>query len=441
MKPGLDERLQQVFDTLERQESEPKSASSGSVPADGIVAGIEHVERRQSESTPGTNSVPELPEKCWRKGFDEFRRAWGRTTEASAAYLWAGYLVVAGLVLQRHAQLDIGHPVYANFFVGLIGATGRHRKSTAQRLAVRLLDNVDQGVEVSSGIASAEGLLRLLASERNQRVLVNLGELSVLFRKGGMEGTRTLLPFVTDLYDCPPSARLPKSREDHKAIEPFLSIFGASTQAWLHSSLTTDDVRGGLGGRFSLITGEPGAPIPLPPGPDPEPLAEAETVLVEARNRHASLRKYPLSNGAATYWREWYGKWYRRKETEILDCLSQRQPLHAWKVAMVYAALEGSDEIAKDQLEAACAFAEYQREVQKHVLGNLGDSERLKVEQRVKAAYRKHGPLADWELSQKVRHVDARTLAQTLSSLAQIGVLVPVKVGRSQKRNLQEGQG
>ena len=74
------------------------------------------------------------------------------------------------------------------------------------------------------GIGSPEGLLKLLGDDagRSRRVLVELNETATLLRKGAQDGTRGLLPFVTGLFDNPPSARLPNSKVDVTATEPTL---------------------------------------------------------------------------------------------------------------------------------------------------------------------------------------------------------------------------
>ncbi len=386
--------------------------------------------------------IPELPAACWRYGFAEFREAYSQSTEASDGFLWGGYFVVAGLVLGRDARLRCGVEVFPNVYLTNVGESGRSRKSTAQAYARKLLARVHEGVEHSLGIGSPEGLLGLLAGRDGQpkRVLVDLGETVTLLRKGASEATRGLLPFVTALYDCPPSARLPTRKDPLDAPEPFLSILGSSTAEWLRGSLAVEDVHGGLGGRFVYMVGKEKAPIAFPPPPVLEALEATEQILRGARDRHSTLREYPLTPEALRFWENWYMTERSRKyETPILDCLAQRLHVTAWKVALVYAAIEDTPAVGVEQIEAACAFADYQRSAQAHVLGSLGDSEAAKLEERIKAALRKNGPLAGWKLAQRIRHVDAGPLARAVRGLGRLGSVEERKRGRGTVWALVEG--
>ena len=271
----------------------------------------------------------------------------------------------------------------------------------------------------------------------SNRVPIDLNETATLLRKGAQEATRGLLPFITGVYDCPPSARLPNRKEDLRAENPFLCIYGSTTAEWLRNSLTMDDIRGGLAGRFMYIVGKEKAPIPFPPLPSDGALEQAERVLVDARNRLGSTRRYGLSPEAMRFWESWYVEERSRDYGKpILDCLAQRLHVFAWKIALVYAALEDTAQITRDQLRAACAFADYQRQAQAHVLGDMGDSQLSRVCERIRAALTRHGPLASWELSQRVRHVEPDILVRARETLRNLGEIELRGVGRAKKWHL-----
>jgi len=428
---------------------------SPALPAQEIVRTVAGVYQRYGEvggiassaHSPGEDDetpLPEIPESCWRPGFAQFREAYTASTEASDAFLFGGYLVVTGLVLGRNASLDSGVEVYPNTYTTNVGASGRTRKSTAQGYARRLLERVAPEVEHSLGIGSPEGLLQLFCGQEGtpRRVLIDLNETASLLRKGAQEGTRGLLPFLATLYDCPPSARLPNRSDDLKADLPFLSVYGSTTAEWFCSALSLDDVRGGLAGRFLYITGKEKSPIPFPPPPNLKALAEAEGILSKVKADHQGPKRYGLSQEAHRVWSEWYiAERAREYPTLILEVLAQRLHLHAWKLALVFAAIERSLEINEEQVRAACAFADYQRAIQGAVFGGLEDSAAVKTDRRILAALKRHGPLAGWELQQKVRHLDAETLARRLAALARLGAIEERPRGRGKAWHLLGGQG
>lgn len=404
------------------------------------------VEASEPEKKPeaDADAIPELPAVCWRGGFSAFRDAYSRCSEAANAYLFGAYLVLASLALGRRARLRVGFNVFPNVFVALVGDSGRSRKSTAQGFGRSDLRDVDEGVIHSLGVGSPEGLVKLFADDAKcpRRVLLDLGELATLLRKGAAEATRGLLPLIVDLYDCPPAVRLPNAKADVEGIEPYLCIMAGSTVEWIAASLSVEDARAGFAGRFMLFTGSPKPPIPWPPPPDLTARAEALAVLRVASEAHIFERVYPLAADARELWADWYNSDRARAyPSETLEVVAQRLPLFAWKLGLVYAALEGTPELTREQLTAAIAFADYQRETQRCVLGGLGDSLALRVEDRIKAALKTHGPLPGWRLSTLIRRVPAETLARALRNLGLVGVIEQRKQGRATVYALVSGQG
>jgi hypothetical protein len=387
---------------------------------DGAVPSGDGTPSREQIDTP-----PILPEICWRPVFSDFRAAYSHCTEGSDAFLYGGLYVLAGLVLGRNARLAYGTPTWANAYVANVGATGRSRKSTAQGYARGLLPEIDDGIEHSPGIGSPEGLLGLLESGAGppKRVLVDIGELATLLRKGAQDATRGLIPMLVDLFDCPQRARLPNRKNPIEVRNPFLSVLASTTPEWLRRDLQADDVRGGLAGRFLYMTGTEKPAIPLPPLPDQNALVHTKEQLIEARDRHADVRTYGFSPEAQEVFVGWYHEEHARSyESPILDAVAARLHLTAMKTALIHCALEDTGAVTADQIRAAIAFADYQRLAQAWVFSGYGDSRGLEVERRVVAALEKHGPLPGWRIRQLVRHnTDAHVIAQVLRNLAAIG--------------------
>lgn len=400
-------------------------------------------EERELEPDREAEAMPELPAECWRHGFSQFRDAFARCSEAADGYLFGAYLVLAGLALGRQARLDLGFDVFPNVYVALVGDSGRSRKSTAQGFGRSLLRELDEGIEHSLGVGSPEGLVKLFVDDakRPRRVLLDCGELTSLIRKGAAEATRGLLPMIVDLYDCPPSTRLPNAKTDLEGRDPYLCIVGGTTVEWFAGSLSVQDARAGFAGRFMLFTGRPKGPIPWPPPADLTARSEAVAILRNARDRHATPKTYPLATNAREVWAQWYyAEKARPYPSETLEVIAQRLPLFAWKLALVFAALEGCEEVTREHLAAGIAFADYQRAAQSTILGGLGDSAALKIEDRIRRALARHGPQAGWQLTQRIRRVPAETLARALRNLGILGVIEKRQAGKGTVWALSQGQ-
>lgn len=379
-----------------------------------------------------SNTLPVLPPSCWRSGFTAFRDAYSPTTEASDSFLWASYLVAAGMVLGRNARLKTAFRIYPNLYAVNVGESGSTRKSTAQAYARDVLEIADPKIRVVQGVGSAEGFLTLLGVGASpQRVLIHLNELSTLLRKGGQDATRTLLPFITEIFDCPPKSDLIVRNNPITALQPFLGIHASTTRDWLLNSLSVDDVRGGLAGRFIYIIGHEKPPIPWPSTPDEDARDSAIRTLIAAKERHeVSPHVYDCDAHGHDYFSDWYiAERSRTYDNELRSCLSQRFHVHAWKVAIIFAALEGTPLITGDQMRAACAFADYQREAQAYVFENLEDEEKpMKagaLERRILKYLKSNvGTLSFTDLRRKLGgSTPSRDVMTVITSLQQIGMV------------------
>jgi hypothetical protein len=370
---------------------------------------------------------PDVPESCWRSGFAEFRAAYTTTTETPDAYYWGAYCSVAGLVLGRNSTLAAGVEIYPNTYVVNIGASGA-RKDPAQQAARRLVAAVDESIRVVHGVGSPEGLLEVLHDEDRPvdvRGMLDLNELSTLLRKAKAEATSGLGPMLCTLYDCPPRYELRTRRNPVTVTNPFFSILAATTTEWVQTDVTELDIRGGLAGRLIYMVGLPKPAVPFPPRWDGAALSEAERILRAARDRHAVRREYDLAPEARDAWAAWYrAERGRSYSNTILETVSKRLHTNAWKVALVFASIEGTPAITLDQVEAAIEFANYQREAQAVVYEGFGDTKQAKIERRVVEAIRKKGRLATWEIRQRVRHTSAEELDRAVKALGRMGVIV-----------------
>ena len=180
-----------------------------------------------------------------------------------------------------------------------------------------------------------------------------------------------------------------------------------------------------------IIVGTVKGPLPIPPGPVVPSLDEAERILREARDRHSVVRRYDLGAEAQEVYRPWYIEEHGREYlSPVLGALSARLHTHIAKVALVFAAVEGTAQITGDQMQAAVEFGDYQRRAQAAVFTGYGDPAGLKVERRIIEVLRRKGPLPGWGIQQAVRHVAADELCRRIRALASLGRIEERKQGR-----------
>jgi hypothetical protein len=257
--------------------------------------------------------------------------------------------------------------------------------------------------------------------------------------KARQDGSREIIPRLVQAYDCP---RVLENRTRHlpvRAVEPYLCVFGSTTPAWLRQDFTMSDILGGFVNRFVFITGRRKPAIPEQPPEDFAALRRAHETLLAARDRHPGGHAFRLAKAAREVWDTWYRAEYDRDYTDpVLGTLSTRLHTNATKLAVIYATLEGTGEITEEQITAAIAFGNYQREVQARLFGGFGEGERGRLERRVTDTLRRHGPLPNWKLRQIIRNVTAEDLAKTLRNLGSVQDIRRVRVGKGEAWHLRE---
>ncbi|HEY2921730.1 MAG TPA: hypothetical protein VGK77_22310, partial [Candidatus Binatia bacterium] len=217
---------------------------------------------------PATVEAASFPEAAWSGLFRDWRDIVTPVTEASTEKLWSVLLIVAGLVLGRNAWLENPQKLFPNFYILLVGQTGRARKSTVLWLATELLRRVDQDVEIIRGIVSTEGIFERL-KDKGTRALGYADELRAVLSANQRRGTSDILPKMNSLYSCPDSDAITRRDRDKstEVEEPFFSFVTATPLRYVERLLGNEEIAGGVLNRYLIVCGKEQAPKPLVKSP------------------------------------------------------------------------------------------------------------------------------------------------------------------------------
>ena len=371
-----------------------------------------------------------LPASCFRGPFKSYRQAVARSTEACDAYHFLTYAVVAGCVVGRRAYVHLGQYLFPNIFGCLVGPTGRSRKTTAIRFGRQLLSEFLMIATLTT--SSWEGLLDALDGEQ-KRLLMLPGEFRSLANKARQEGTSNLIPGLTEAYDCPPNLRHKTRGKDLAAVRPFVSILTASTMEWFQGSIHEADIAGGFLNRWVFVDGNPKEPMPFPEEPNS---VHWNIALKSLHDMDARLRLFPENTGllmgmtkeACDRWAEFYREIAAWKHpSELLAQMAERIQDVVFKLALIYALLEGKNQIDREHIEAGIAFAEWERSAHARVFAGYGDSDALKLERRVLSVLAAAAAAGSKSISQSELHRrvggrwESKRLVDTLRALEASG--------------------
>lgn len=312
-----------------------------------------------SNAQPPNNQAPAkgttlaFPESAWRGIFAGYREAMRDATEASDVFHFATLWARIATALGRKIWFSYGLTLYPNVYLLVFGPTN-DRKTTAIRGLERL---GGEQIHVIRGSGSGEGIADDFEKvEPGNSVLVFSEEFAGVLRRGRWDGA-TLLPFLTECFDCPPKYELKFRKKPVAVDEPTPCMLAATTPDWFWRDARPTDFAGGFGNRIFYLTGPRKNPIPLPTAPELRSVSRAVDALSEIKPQQVILTKQ-----AATLWRDFYMSWDadRTDRTELLESAVARIPSYILKLSMAYAATEDTlPQINLDQLSAAIQVGHY----------------------------------------------------------------------------------
>ncbi len=298
-----------------------------------------------------------FPELAWRGPFATYREAMRGATHAPEEALFAGLWAAGAACLGRRARFYLGMDVYPNVALAIFGETG-DGKTTAARHGVDRLHALTETVGVLRGSGSGEGVVDWLRDPKESHLWF-AEEYSEILIRAGWDGA-TIKSVIVNLYDCPPEyeLRFRKDKTPVKVERPTLNLLVCTTPATFWKYLHDEDFDAGFGNRWLYVAGTKRPVIPRPVRPDGRFVSEVDGALGElARLRETECR---MDAEAARLWDEFYQAWDAEPWTPLVRVAVKRVPQYVLKLAMLYAAFEGTlHQLTADQIQAAILVGHY----------------------------------------------------------------------------------
>jgi hypothetical protein len=366
--------------------------------------------------------LPEFPVSAWRGIFADYRVAMDRATESSDAYHFAALWGRCAVALGRLVHFQYGMQLFPNVYLACFGPTG-DRKTTALRMGAA----VGSAFKIIRGGGSGEGLAdEFSCAEPGQGFLLYAEEFSQILRPGRWDGA-TLIPFLTQCFDCPEQYELKFRKSPVDLQQPTPTLLTGVTPEWFWQDFRAKDFQGGFGSRLFFFAGKRKPAIPLPESPCLDAISQAVNLLAVIQPCQARF-----DEKARTIWNKFYQAWdvEESRRDPLLLAAVRRIPSYVIKLAMVYAAAEGTlPDMTCDQLRAAILVGRYGESCAKELLSlqNAGTNPRKELERRILAyvaASRRNTPTKREIYRALARHYrDSEEFNRALDSLVRAGVL------------------
>jgi hypothetical protein len=318
---------------------------------------------------PAPAGWPSEPESAAYHGLaGEILQTIAPHTEADPVAILAQLLAGFGAAVGRGAWFSVeATRHHANEFIILVGDSAKARKGSSWDHVARVLTRADPTFpgRTATGLSSGEGLIWAVrdpaptnpatpASE--DRLLVLEPEFASVLKNASRD-ISTLSPVLRCAWDGRPLALLTRTAPA-RAGTAHISVIGHITAGELAHNTTTIEITNGFLNRFILFACR--RMRLLPEGGLPDPLKGSPTEKRLAANlkraRHAGQLR--LDPHARKLWWEAYAQLSEPVEG-LAGALTARAEAHVIRLALIYALLDGHNEIESAHLNAALALWNY----------------------------------------------------------------------------------
>lgn len=342
---------------------------------------IKHLEITNSIPTPETVIhellTPEEVEMAQRREtFIERYIKWATgITDASPQYHQAGAFTLLSSLVSGSVRLETsGGEIIPNLWFSILGETTLTRKSTAMRIAVNLLKEIDDDVMFATD-GTSEGILTGLQGRDGKASLFYRDEITGLFQAMLSKEYMSDMPeHLTKLYDGDVVKRLLR-REEITVKNPVFLMLCGGIKTKVQLMLSEEHIASGFIPRFIFITAEADISRLRPLGPKVSHNDEwRETI----KNELIDLRIHYNQDVELRQGKKVIGYEHARFEVSLTDAAWKRYT--EFELLMIRSALDTGlsyltpvyDRLSKSTLKAAILIAA-SRQRETNVLVELDD--------------------------------------------------------------------
>jgi len=291
--------------------------------------------------------------------FTEYLEYATEQTDAPIEFLSFAFLSCIGAMIGQKRYIKFGaNGIAPNFWTVLLAPSGNVRKSTAIRIATRLIRKVAPELIIPEEF-SHEKLLELLEVQpQAMMVFDEFLSLTGLLERDFMANTKSVITHLWDEYESYERKTLAKTIT---ILNPCLSILSATTAVWFRERIKENDLLGGFLPRFLFIISPP--KLLTKPWPDAPDIIK-ENWLKEKLLKIKSLEQSSMGadEEALKLYNDWYINFSNRLGENPYDVFFNRLNIYCLKIAITLETGKSLGEsliISKATMKEAIASVEW----------------------------------------------------------------------------------
>ena len=390
-----------------------------------------------------TGKRPTMPTEAFHGVLGRLVRRCEPATDADPAAVLVQLLAAVGNLAGREVFGEFAGTHRANLFCCVVGESSTGRKGTAWAVARHCVAGIDPAWEsrIGGGASSGEGIIQALDdlaadppppgdaaggslafhADADRRLLLHEPEFAAALTAGKRDGS-TLSPVLRQGWDGHALAVKTRKGSLHVAA-PHLSVVAHITPGELRATLGGSDTTNGYANRFLWAWSER-TRVMRNPGAFPA-VDDLKDVLAAGLEAARAAGRHTLAADAAASW-----------ESEVYDALAAERP-GTWgqvcrrshpqvrRLALCYAAADGSGVIDASHLRAAWAVWRYCEETARRLFGGSDTADRI-----ADALADADGPLSKTDLRRVAglgNRMPAAAIGDALAELLAAGRIITAK--------------
>jgi hypothetical protein len=336
---------------------------------------------------------PILDEAAYHGIVGDIVRTISPHTEADPAAILTQVLTLAGNAIGRSPYYQVESSRHrSNLFAVLVGDSSKSRKGTSferTKEIVKVSDETWSGDRIKGGLSSGEGFINEVRDPiqkyntkektfeitdpgiTDKRLMIVEQEfasaLSVAERQGN-----TLSQNIRRAWDGSTLESLTK-QSPLRATDPHISIIGHITFDELRARLSRTEMANGFANRFLYVLVKRSKELPFGGSLTDSEIQHLGELLKGIIDKAKPIGRMDMSGDARAKWAAIYHELSAGKPG-LLGAVVARGEAQTVRLALIYALLDGADEIGLPHLEAALAVWEYCEASAIHIFGRaVGD--------------------------------------------------------------------
>lgn len=315
-------------------------------------------------------SAPETPERLYGWPLGQTVKVFMKYTEAHPMAVYLSLLSLLGIHLANGPYMLVSNErVNTNLYTLIVGDSSVGKKGTSWSNAMLLCSKTPLESYVIRSVDSGEGLIRLLDNENPRenpkKNLVYLDEFGALLRKSKNESS-TLLTNLRTAWASAPLENRTKSSDSIRADNYRLGIVGHITPGELSRLITRDDIDGGTLNRFMVCHSHYSKLLP-DGGNLPHDLREQLTTQVlQVVELAQKVKRVKRDEEANKLWNDIYLAHHQNDDrSEVVKAATDRSLPQQVRLQVLLTALNGSDVVTADTVQAAYEIVSYSEQTNK----------------------------------------------------------------------------